>query len=740
MATDVFDLYGKVKLDTSEYSKSLENADKSFSGFGAKIKAGLGVITKVTTAAVGAGAAAVGKIVSDSVQAYGSYEQLVGGVETLFGDSAQTVLANSEKAFATAGMSMNEYMETSIQSAAALINSLEGDQAKAADLMDMSITDMSDNVNKLGTTVEGVQNAYRGFSRGNFTMLDNLALGFAGTKEGMQELLDKAEQISGIKYDISSYSDIVQAIHVVQQEMGITGTTAAEAADTIQGSAGSMKAAWENLKVELVKGDGDIGRSIDILVSSALTVFDNIEPKIERALGGMTQFVGKAAPIIAEKLPPMIEQIVPPLLTASSSLVYAVGKGVAKALPSLLGSVGNLATGIYSDFAQSDLGAFDWIREDVVKVVDSVKETFGEIDLGNLMDSISGYGESLNGVWEKIGDGFTWAVDNIFGPLVEWGANDVLPSVFTGLSAAVDLTRTALEFLETPAKAVWQEFLQPLASFAGDVISVGLEAVANGLQAISEAVDGVDWNGYWIDMFSGEFGSNWQAGWNDLKNMVEEVGDSVDDFFDVSEVTRAWNRYWQGVGADIYSFQHNVFDPFVENVRLGYEVIKDAWNSFSESVQLGYQVIADAFNWIYKKVSEVADALGGLVDNWTSFWEDIGGKAYDFINPPDEDGNFKLPWMANGGSLTSGQAIIAEAGPELLEVNNGVATVTPLNRTARNTAVGSSINVNINLGGVTVASDYDVDRMSERMVKKLSERLADLSVRQQRAVGGTGWD
>lgn len=738
MPTDVFDLYGKIKLDTSEYSKSLENADKSFSGFGDKIKAGLGIITKATTAAVGAGAAAVGKIVSDSMQAYGSYEQLVGGVETLFGDSAQTVLANSEKAFATAGMSMNEYMETSIQSAAALINSLEGDQAKAADLMDLSIIDMSDNVNKMGTTMEAVQNAYRGFSRGNFTMLDNLALGFAGTKEGMQELLDKAEQISGIKYDISSYSDIVQAIHVVQQEMGITGTTAAEAADTIQGSAGSMKAALENLKVELVKGDGDIGKSIDILVSSALTAFDNIEPKIERALGGMTQFVGKAAPIITEKLPPIIEQIVPPLLTASSSLVYAVGKGVAKALPSLLGSVGNLATGIYSDFAQSDLGAFDWLREDAVKVVDSVKQTLGSLDIATLFDKAREYGSSLNELWVKVGDGFTWAVDNVFGPLVEWSANDVLPSVFTGLSAAVDLTREALEFLETPAKAVWQEFLQPLAGFAGDVISVGLGAVANGLKAISEAVDGVDWNGYWIDMFSGEFGSNWQAGWNDLKNMVEEVGDSVDDFFDVSEETRAWNRYWQGVGADIYSFQHDVFDPFTENVRLGYEVIEDAWNSFSESVQLGYQVIADAFDWIYEKVSAVADAVIRVKDAYLDFTSGIGESTYDAFH--DEDGNFKMPWMANGGSLTSGQAIIAEAGPELLEVNNGVATVTPLNRTARNTAVGSGVNVNINLGGVAVTSDYDVDRMSERMIKKLSERLADLSVRQQRAVGGTGWD
>lgn len=333
MPTDVFDLYGRVRLDTSEYEKSLDNAGGKFDGLGDKIKNGLGAITAATGAAVAAGAAAVGKVVSDAVGAYGEYEQLVGGVETLFGDSAAEVLANSEKAFQTAGMSVNEYMETSIQSAAALINSLGGDTSQAAELMDMSIRDMSDNVNKMGTSMESIQNAYRGFSRQNFTMLDNLSLGFAGTKEGMEELLKKAEQISGIKYDISSYSDIVQAIHVVQQEMGITGTTAAEAADTIQGSTGSMKAAWENLKVELVKEDGDISQSLDILVDSALTVFDNLEPKIERALGGVSQFVTKAAPILIEKLPPMIESILPPLLSASGSLVFSIGKGVASALP-----------------------------------------------------------------------------------------------------------------------------------------------------------------------------------------------------------------------------------------------------------------------------------------------------------------------------------------------------------------------------------------------------------------------
>ena len=738
MPTDVMDLYAKIKFDSSEYTKGLSSAESSFNKVGDTIKAGLGVITKATVAAVGAGAAAVGKIVSDSVQAYGSYEQLVGGVETLFGSSAQTVLENSEKAFRTAGMSVNEYMETSIQSAASLINSLDGDQAKAAQLMDMSITDMADNVNKMGTTMEAVQNAYRGFSRQNFTMLDNLALGFAGTKEGMQELLDKAQQISGIEYDIESYSDIVQAIHVVQQEMGITGTTAAEAADTIQGSVGTMKAAWENLKVELVKEDGDIGKSIDILVNSALGAFDNLEPKIERALGGMSQFVEAASPVIAEKLPPIIEKIVPPLIQASGTLVYSVGKGIAKALPSLLGSVGNIATGIYSDFAESDLGAFDWIRVDVIRVVDSVKTAIGDMNIETLVDKFKGVGESLSGIFETIGNGASWFINDV---LTNTDTLPILPNILDGISASLDLVRGALEFLETPARAVWEEFMKPLL----EVGSGALDLTVKGLEAVADALDGVDWEGYWIDLFSGEFGSNWQAGWNDLKNIIDDCGDSVDEFFDTNEYARSWNKFWQDVGGMVYDFKANFFDPYVvkpwkdffTTMSLGFDEISYEWNLFKEYVSLGYEVIADALNWITEKVDILTNALGGLADSWSNFFGGVGESTFDAFH--DEEGNFKLPWMANGGSLTNGQAIIAEAGPELLSVRNGVATVTPLNGRSQNTPVNSGITVNVNFGGVTVASDYDVDRMTDRAVRQLSERLADLSVRQQRAVGGTGW-
>lgn len=738
MATDVFDLYGRVRLDTSEYNKELNSAGSAFDGLGDKIKSGLGAITAATGAALTAGAAAVGKVVSDAVGAYGEYEQLVGGVETLFGDSAAEVLANSEKAFQTAGMSVNEYMETSIQSAAALINSLGDDTSQAAELMDMSIRDMSDNVNKMGTSMESIQNAYRGFSRGNFTMLDNLSLGFSGTKEGMQELLDKAQQISGIKYDISSYSDIVKAIHVVQQEMGITGTTAAEAADTIQGSTGSMKAAWENLKVELVKEDGDISKSLDILVNSALTVFDNLEPKIERALGGVSQFVDKAAPIIAEKLPPIIEKIVPPLLSASGTLVYSVGKGIAQALPSLARSVGNLATGLYNDFTQADLGAFDWIRQDAIKVVDSVKETLGKIDLSRLIESVGDYGDSLNTYWEKIGEGFTWFVDNVASPVIEWTANDILPVFFEGLAGAVDVLTSALDFLKTPALAVWEGFLQPLGEIVGGTIEGTLMLISDGLNAIGDAVEGVDWEGFWVDMFSGDFGEDWSVGWQELKDTIGECAGAIDDFFNTSEFGESWNNFWQGVGATVYDIQKDYIEPFIDDVTTGWDMIGTGisnavqfFTDFRDAVVAGWDMIGDAIdNFVeaHREGMQMIKEFLGLDEGTFSSTESptFGEGISRGIRAQAQGGIIRKPTVTLSGEAGD------EANIPLYNDNLGIKQIA--DAITRNMATASNV-INITVNG----GNGDPETIAEIIKDKIDTLLNENRVAASRAIGGVAW-
>ena len=215
---NLFELFVKIGVD--------DQASDKISSLSSKLGSGLATAAKVGAAAVAAAGTAIVAIGKQAVEQYAEYEQLVGGVETLFKQSSDVVQQYAANAYKTAGMSANEYMETVTSFSASLLQSLGGDTEAASKYADMAITDMSDNANKMGTSMESIQNAYQGFAKQNYTMLDNLKLGYGGTKEEMQRLLDDAEKLSGVEYDISSYADIVDAIHVVQTEMGITGTTA----------------------------------------------------------------------------------------------------------------------------------------------------------------------------------------------------------------------------------------------------------------------------------------------------------------------------------------------------------------------------------------------------------------------------------------------------------------------------------------------------------------------------------
>lgn len=400
---NVFDLQAKIGINTTEYKKGLSEASREFSEFGGKIKDGAAKLAKISTAALGAAAAGVSALVKQSVSAYAEYEQLVGGIETLFGKSANKVLENADKAFATAGMSANEYMETSIQGAAALINSLEGDTEKAAELMDISIQDMSDNVNKMGTTMESIQNAYRGFSRGNFTMLDNLSLGFAGTKDGMEKLLEKAHELSGIDYNIESYADIVQAIHVVQQSMGITGTTAKEAAGTITGSMSSVKAAWKNLTVEMAKADGDVGKAFTILGDNVGAVVENMLPRVEQALGGVGDLIAAASPQVIDGMKRLLPKVLPSLIKTAGSLVSTVGQAVLSAVPELLDVGRNLLANLAYGMENSSINGGGIIGTLLDSIVNNAPYFFqyAEMILSNLANQL------LNADYKKLGASFS---------------------------------------------------------------------------------------------------------------------------------------------------------------------------------------------------------------------------------------------------------------------------------------------------------------------------------------------
>ena len=333
--------------ELDDFAQGEENAGQSAIKMGDLIKANL-----ISDVIMG-GLKALGSIMLDmgkkavelgkqAIQSYAEYEQLIGGVETLFKDSSGTVEEYANNAYKTAGLSANEYMSTVTSFSASLLQSLNGDTAKSAEVADMAITDMSDNANKMGTSMESIQTAYQGFAKQNYTMLDNLKLGYGGTKSEMERLLQDATAISGVEYDISSLSDVYNAIHVIQGELGITGTTAKEASTTIQGSLSAMKSSWQNLLTGIADEDADFSLLIGNFVDSILTVGDNLLPRIQQVIQGAGELVSgllsALIPEIVAILPPLIESTLPTLITSIQTAITSI-LGV---LPQLTGVLENI--------------------------------------------------------------------------------------------------------------------------------------------------------------------------------------------------------------------------------------------------------------------------------------------------------------------------------------------------------------------------------------------------------------
>lgn len=290
-------------------------ADSAGSSFGGKM---VGMIKKVIATA------AIGKALSASISEGAALEQSLGGIETLFKDSADKVKANAAKAYQTAGMSANDYMELTTSFSASLLSSLAGDTSKAADVADMAMVDMSDNANKMGTNMEDIKNAYQGFAKQNYTMLDNLKLGYGGTKSEMERLLADAQKISGVEYNIDNLSDVYSAIHVIQGQLDITGTTAKEAATTISGSFNQMKAAAKNVMGEIALGM-DVGPALNELANTIITF----------AVGNLLPAIWNVISALPSAIVTFVTALGPQLFTAVSGLIPQIASGIATGIPTL---------------------------------------------------------------------------------------------------------------------------------------------------------------------------------------------------------------------------------------------------------------------------------------------------------------------------------------------------------------------------------------------------------------------
>ena len=342
---------------SSILSGESESAGKSA---GSSIASGIGGVLKTSAAVVGAGLAAATTgamaLVKSAVSNFADYEQLVGGVETLFKDSADIVQDYADQAYKSAGLSANQYMETVTSFSASLLQSLGGDTARAAEVGNMAVVDMADNANKMGTSMESLQNAYQGFAKQNYTMLDNLKLGYGGTKSEMERLLQDATKLTGIKYDIGNLSDVYSAIHVIQESLGITGTTALEAEHTISGSFASMKSAWSNLITGIARDDANISKLITNFVASVKTVINNVMPVVLQSITGLGQLVEGIAPMLAQMLPGLVESLLPPLMNAAATLLTAFGSALVDNLPMLIDTALMIVTG-FVDFLIQNLPA-----------------------------------------------------------------------------------------------------------------------------------------------------------------------------------------------------------------------------------------------------------------------------------------------------------------------------------------------------------------------------------------------
>lgn len=359
------ELGAAVDKEGDKAGKSL--GQKLLSGTGSVLKTGGKILGGLAITAATTAVAGVTAITKQALSSFKDYEQLSGGVEKLFGDTASTVMANASKAFATAGLDANQYMEQVTSVSASLIQSLSGDTEAAAKYADMAISDMADNANVFGSDIQSIQNAYSGFAKGNYGMLDNLKLGYQGTKDEMQRLLDDAEKLSGVHYELGNYADMVDAIHVIQTEMNITGTTAKEALGTIEGSMNMTKAAWSNFTTALA-GGGDITETLDGLKTAMFGVqgeanglVNNVMPVIENVINAATDVI-----------PQIIESLLPTVVSLITTLVPKIISLTAQLIGTITNAISDLVDTGLDDIVSSVISELPQIAKTLVETIVSL--------------------------------------------------------------------------------------------------------------------------------------------------------------------------------------------------------------------------------------------------------------------------------------------------------------------------------------------------------------------------------
>lgn len=601
-----------------------------------------------------------------AINNYAAYEQLIGGVETLFKSSAGFVENYANNAFKTAGLTANEYMETVTSFSAGLIASLGGDTEKAAQIGDMAITDMSDNANKMGTDMQLIQNAYQGFAKQNYTMLDNLKLGYGGTKSEMERLLADAEKISGIKYDISNLKDVYEAIHVVQTELGITGTTAKEAGETIEGSTAAMKASWQNLLTGIAKG-GDLSELVENFVQSVMTLGKNLIPTIQNVVKGMGQIasglLSELIPKLLEEIPPLINESLPMLVDSAQTAIQAVLEvlpsvidgitdvipqiisalfdmmpqlinvgiqaitsliqGVADALPALLSQIPDIVTKIIAVIAENLPAFIDACINFFMGIIEAIPEIINALvqDMPKIIQTI------IKALIEGIPQLIDGAI-KLFMALIE-----AIPVIIQELVANLPkiistIVKTLIENLPLLIKASVELFMALIKAIPTIIAELGrnipqiISAIVQGLSAGIGEIAEVGLNlvrGLWN-------GIQDAAGWvlEKIKGFGETILNGIKDFFGIHSPSKTMRDQ---VGKQLAL---GISDGFEENMGTASRQIKSSLNAALKTVKADIPVLAGKLDISPRSRAFTVNAAGGETSRVVNFYQTINSpKAVD---------------------------------------------------------------------------------------------------------------
>ena len=657
---------GMAKGINSEMPKS-EGALSKLGGVATKVA---GVAAAGFTALVG-GVAAAGKAALDS---YADYEQLVGGVETLYGDAADTMVARAKDAFKTAGMSANEYMETSTSFAASLVSSLGGDTARAADMADLAITDMSDNANKMGSDFESIQNAYQGFAKQNYTMLDNLKLGYGGTKGEMERLIadaNKLREAQGLNADltIDSYADVVQAIHEVQSSMGITGTTAKEAAETISGSIGMAKGAWANFLTALGDDNADFSKVTDDLLYSVEAVAKNVGPRVAIIGKAIVNAFPTVLSSLGEVLAPVVSEALAsawniaadalgkvglnlPHVDASQimdalSTVAQVAQSVLSVVGSALSAIGSAASQVWQALAP----ALESLRASLEPVMAQVSAT--------LVPALSTVGAALGNLASAVLPVLSAAVQavapvigQLMGAIVELAshiANTASP-VIDQMSQLVEQALPYIQGLFEGFGSAVSGVIDAVFPYIESVISAAMDVISAVISTVMAALSG-DWDGVWEGISNVA-----SAVWNLITSVVTGGIDAVRGVIDsvMGFISSIWETAWDGIS----SFLSDAWEGIKSGAKSGIDAGLSTVTGIKDSI---FGFFSNAGQWLIDSGSSIVNGLkDGIMGAIDGVKNAVGGAIQGIRNlfpfSPAKEG----PFSGHGYTTFSGKALMGD--------------------------------------------------------------------------------